>query len=661
MSDGSAPTRPDNISWDIVPRDVDSDDLGSTDLLIASQVCDLVDWLVENDRYRILDARVLEDLYSGRWVTADDLSFGVSAYAEAGGDPVKLNFARNAVDFVYTKVASVVPSVEVTARGGGYAQERRADLLDRYVDRIVDSSKLDDLARSAALHALRTGAAVIKTHGVSGVPNAELVPAEWVFVDREEARNGDPRSIYERRPVPKRYLLDRFCPEWRDRDDDREPSDLEHAIRNAPAAQDPLNVGLASGVTSAVELVDVYEGWALPDDRPDSPPGRHVIAVRGGALLVEDWTFPRFPHAIFGVDPPAAGRGGLLHSQGLLCQVDEAQAEIDFLLAQVSEQIRLARLKVFVPSDDTVLSEDLLASSAQGQIVPYDRNAGPPTFSTPPTVSREAIEHIQWLVKELYEVAGMSEQAASSQRPAGVNSGRAIEFFHDYQTKRFYDLVARFGTFYASCVDRLLDRAEELHAPVDDGDGSDGDGTGEEPTGDDGLSWSQVRMDRRDFVISLEQVSSVPRTYAGRMQRIEQMIAQGMIPPGYWADYIRDPNAWRAEHRAASQSEHLDWLMSELEDEARPVPELSDKLDMALATEVLTGEVLTLIRKGADREIIDRVEDFLDLVVQAQKRLQGQAAAEQAAMQPPTGASPGAPQSAPLAPQQQGGLAPKAQ
>jgi hypothetical protein len=609
----------------------------------ARAVVGMVEWLVERDRYRILDCRTLEDLYGGRWVTSQDLMPGVSAYTEAGGDPVKLNFAKNAVDFVQAKLTKEVPAVVATAHGGGYSQERRADLLSRFIEDVWGRTSGDDVVKSAVLHALRTGTAIVKTHASSGRPDIEIVPAEWCFVDQTEARSGETRMFYERRPVARRYLLERFV----DDPGSDEPSDAETAILGASAATDPLSVGLAAGSQTVTDLVHVYEAWSLPEDLPDAEPGRHVICVDGAVLLDEEWRFPRLPHALFRFDVAPVGRG--FWAQGLLQQVDEAQAEIDYLLAQVSEQIRMARLKVFVAAQDQVLKEDHLADSAQGTIVRFDRNTGEPHFVTPPSVSREALEHIQWLVKELYEAAGMSEQGASSQRPAGVNSGRAILYFHDFQTQRFIDRVAAVGRFVVDIIERLLDRAEELHAPVDDGDGADGDGTGTPRTGDDELTWSRVRMEREDFVLGLEQISPVPRTYAGRMQRIEQLIAQGEVPPGYWAQYLSDPDAWRAEHRAAAQAEHIDWLLSELEheDEDRPMPPLSDKLDMELAKEVLTGEVLTLIRKKADDRLIDRVEEFFDMIVQRQKELA-----------PPQGPAqgPGIPSAPPQLPN--GGLAP---
>lgn len=632
MSSTTDDGRPLGASWDRIRRagpDPDDDPDDTVDPInpeLAHSVTTLIDWLVERDRWRILDGRTFEDLYGGRWVDGEDLLPGVSAYCQAGGDPVKLNFARNAVDFVQTKVCAETPTVVATERAGGYAAERRASLLTQYIDRLTESCGLVSLLPEASLTALRSGTAVLKTHGSTGRPGVELVPAEWVHVDAVEARCGDPRSIYERRPVSRRSLLDRWVGVSSERGDepDREVSDTEAAIVAATSARDPLDVTLSvsmAGETTS-DLVDVYECWALPDDVPGADPGRHVICVDGAVLLDEDWTFPRFPHAFFMVDPPPRGRG--FWAQGLLAQLDECQAEIDFLLAQVSEQIRLARLKVFVQVGSDV-NEDHLSNSDQGGIVKYDGVI--PHFQTPPSVSEEALEHIQWLVKELYETAGMSESGASSQRPAGVNSGRAILYFHDFQTRRFVELVRRYGDLVVSVVDRLLDRAEELHVRVDDGDdevrdGSRGRTGGSRRRGeDDSLSWSKVRMDREDFTISLEQVSATPRTYAGREQRIEQLISQGQAPEGYFERYLSDPNAWLAEHRASAQALHLEWLMSRLVDVDLPVPPLSDKLDLAMALTVLTGEVLDLIRKGADEAIVARVEDFYDRIVQRQREL----------------------------------------
>jgi hypothetical protein len=93
-------------------------------------------------------------------VDVDSLLPGVNAYGIVGGDPVKLNFARNAVDFVHTKVCAETPSGVATEKGGGYQTERWAQLLTEYIDRLTDGCRLEDLLPEAALTVLRTGTAV---------------------------------------------------------------------------------------------------------------------------------------------------------------------------------------------------------------------------------------------------------------------------------------------------------------------------------------------------------------------------------------------------------------------------------------------------------------------------------------------------------------------
>ena len=614
-------------AWDTLERDED-DPLDPT---LASTVCDLVDWLAlrPDELTRIVDGRVFEDLYGGRWVDGDDLAPGVRAYAAVGGDPVKLNFARNAVDFVQTKIAGETPAVVVSSRGGGYSAERRAKRLSEYVDSLIDSAGLMSVMPKAALSALIRGSSVIKTvidrTGNSPRPSIELVPAEQIHVDPIEAKDGKPRALYERRPIARASLLDLWVYDRSDEMSEENRDALEDLINGLPEATDPLGMGFQDTSESMSDEVDVYEAWTLGTVRR---PGRHVVCVRGGVLLDEPWALPRFPHVIFGYDLPPVGRG--LWAQGLLAQVDEAQAEIDFLLAQVSEQVRLARLKVFLPQNSGV-SEDQLADSAQGTIIEYNGNREP-SFVMPPTVSREAISHIQWLVQELYQTIGMSESGASSQRPAGVNSGRAILFFHDFQTKRFVDVVRRYGEAVTDVVERLLDRAEEVDATVGPDPEFDDD-TSENGSIEERLSWSDVRMDRESFNLRIETISAVPRTYAGRIQRIEQLIAQGQMPEGYWTEYLSDPQVWRAESRAAAQAEYLEWLISQLTDVDADEPELLDKMDFGMAIEVLGDEVLSLTRRGAPQEVIDRVEDFYDSIVARRDELTRIAAERQGQLQ----------------------------
>ena len=572
-------------SWD----KIDAEDKQS----VAKELISFVDWIADKDTYRILDCRVLEDLYNGKWVTSDDMMPGIAAFTDMFGSPVKLNFAKNAVDFVHTKICAETPSVVVTSKRGGYQSKRKAESLTKYIQSVVEHANVEELGPKAVLCALRTGTVIVKTFSINGHPNAEIVPAENVFVDHQEARSGNTRSIYERRAYPRAQLLMQY----------QDDEDICDALENAPAAHDPLVIGASSNDGLSADLIDLYEAWTLPSI-DDSSPGRHVICVQDYTIIDEEWTCQRFPYAVFRIVEKAPGRGWW--GNGLLEQLDESQAEIEFLLEQVSEQIRLARLKIFVKDREIEKNIEYLRSSEQGSIVPYSDT--PPIASTMPTVSREALEHINWLLSKLYETAGMSEQAASSQRPAGINSGRAILFFHDFQTKRFVDLVKRYNQFIIDIAERLIDRALESKDELLDDE-------------DDTLNVSEIEFDRKEFKFAIETISSIPLSYSGRMQRIEQLISQGQIPEGYWTQYLADPDAWRAEHRASTQANFIDWMISELHNVENDMPVVPDQLDFELAIEVLGGEVLDLIRQGADQNIIDRFEDQIDAIVNRQKEI----------------------------------------
>lgn len=577
---------------------------------VATALTALIDHLADLDAERILDGRVLEDLYRGFWVSSEDLSPGVLAYGAMGGDPVKLNFARNATDFVHNKLTTETPAVTAGSTDGTFSSDRKAQDLSRKLEELWSDTGADRLLKSAVLSGLRTGTAIVKAIPASheeGRPFLEAVPTEWVFVDPAEARCGQPRSIYERRPVPRRYVHEAFTG-----DDD----EMRTAVDSAGPPTDPLfNDSNPAPGSPGSDLIDVYEAWTLPSDDGERP-GRHVVCVRGAVLIDEEWTLSRFPHSFLRISEPAPGRG--FWGQGLLEQLDEPQAEIDYLLGQVSEQIRLSRLRFMVQASESV-SDDVVASMFNGDIIRYEN--APPQALTPPTMNKEAFDHIQWLVSQLYQQVGMSEQAASSQRPAGINSGRAILFFHDFQTRRYADLVDRYGCFAVDVAKRLLDAAD-VERP---------EGTG----------------------VRLEEVSPVPSTYAGRTQRIEQLIAQGQVPEGYWTQYLSNPDAYRAEHRASSQADYLEWIMDQLLDTDVELPQVNDHLDFDLALEVLNGEILTLNRKKADPGVIDRFEDFFDSVtarqaeVRSQQQMQAgpvpQAPAAQAPELPMGGLLPSAP------------------
>ena len=549
---------------------------------------------------RLIRYRVWDDLYDGQSplsISSDEYS----SVAQALGETT-FNYSARAVDFVHAKITAQVPTVRASGRGADHEQYLRARSLSRFIVGASDAVKLPNAISRAVHCCLRVGAAAIGVDLSHGTPSVEVIHPRELFVDPNDARHGSPRVLYRVRPTDRRSLLDMFP----DRIDDIVSAGSDTSWGVAPTSDDWHTYD------DSTDRCDRYEAWVLPSS-PDAEDGMHVICLDSGApLLVEPWTFERFPIAIIRAWESTVATGFWGH--GLLERLDSAQYQIDELVSHVALSMRHANLKVFVNEDSDIIEDGVLDDPTVGTIVKMTGN-GVPTFLTPSVLGpgREVMSVIAEWRASLYQIAGIDESAVGSQRPAGVDSAIAMRTYHDFQSQVYVDVMKRIGQLAVDVIERLIDGASVAF----------GSGTGSinwsvryaRGGSSDEVSWADVDMDRDAFVIELEEVSPVPDTFAGRLQEVEEDAAAGRIPAEYLTRLREDPDRWWMERcNAREDVDYVDWLVERLTDPNVEPPPLMDEMDMNMAIDRIRREVLSCVRSNRPSEVIDRLQDYASQV-----------------------------------------------
>ena len=560
--------------------------------------------LRSRDEPRRICYRVYDDLYDGRSLYSVENVEAMTAIGRAAGLQARtLNFARTAADFVHSKVTSETPTVRAAGHGADWDQHLKARRLSKFVAGVHDSLDLDTQLPVSCLTALRTGTGVTVVDRRRGRPTIAVVSPREFFVDADDGRHGDPRCLYRIHPVDRRTVADEY-------------PDLADRIMAVGATSD-TTIGLYdpwyAGYVS-VDAIDRYEGWYLPghDDDGNAIPGRHVVAIEGTLLLDEDWDCPRFPVAFLRMGDHRPG--STFWGQGLMERLDGIQCEIDDAVAHIGRGIRENNLKIFI-DDTSDISPDVIADPTVGTIIKMAPGGRPPEFQVPQGASAQEIQWLKELVNWLYQMAGMDEGAASSQRPAGINSGRAILYFHDFQSQRYVDLSKRYGRHVVDVIERVLDACRMLSEDEPSWTVRYAKGSVVRD-----IDFRDVDMDADAYVLELEEISPVPDTFAGRVQQIEQDAAEGRIPPEYLARLREDPDTWWIARRSSrADVDYIEWLVDELLDPDRPVPPISDEVDQALLIDALRTEVLNATVAGAGAETVARLQGYAARVVAAQQ------------------------------------------
>lgn len=558
---------------------------------------------------RRLQYRTYDDLYDGRtlFATENTLALG-TIEASTGLSGRTLNFARNAIDFVHSKCTAEVPTVRAAGHGANAGQRLKARRLSQFIAGAHDDLDLDGRVPASFLTALRTGTGCTKVSIRDGRPTIEVTSPREFYVDSDDARFGDPRVLYQIKPIDRRALAVEF-------------PDGADAIMSAARSED-TTLGIYDpwyGNSQPIDAVDRYEAWVRP---VSNEPGRHIVATNNEVLLDEEWTDDRFPVAFLRLGDPRPGGG--FWGMGLMQRLDAAQWEIDELVAHIGRSIRENNLKIFV-DDASDISPEVIADPTVGTII--KTAGGVPEFVTPNAVSPQEIQWLTQLVGWLYQMAGMDEASAGSSQASKLSSGRAILFQHDMQTQRYVDYTKRIGQHVADVIERVLDAARRLSE-------DDPSWTVRYSKGSivRQIDWAKVDMDRDMYVIELEEVSPVPDTFAGRMQQAEQDAAEGRVSQEWFAQLRQDPDLWRSRFQSArADADYVDAVIDDLLDPDLPMPRLLDEAPRQLMIDALRTEILTAVVQGEDPRAVERLQRFASMVAEdvqqdAQQQQQSQPA-----------------------------------
>lgn len=598
---------------------------------LTSCLYSVVRGLRDSDSLRRSLYRVWEGLYAGDGLRGlGDLAVG--ALNVALGDS-QFNYAARALDYVHAKLTAETPVAKADGFGADHDQYLRAQSLSRFIRGASDMLDLETQLPRAMHTALRVGTGAVFSDFRDGRPVLELVHPRELLVDPDDARHGDPRVLYRVRPTDRRAVLSRY-------------PDSYDAIMAAGPTDSLGDDAWGSSNGASTDSIDLISAWVLPSA---GEPGLHVECVSTGRpLFVEEWTLDRFPVSILRAWVPAEGGDHLWDcgywGHGLMERLDSPQFTIDELVTHVNESIRHSKLRVFVYDDSEVTEADI-TDPAIGTVVRVVGGTRPPDFSNPPVIGPEVMGVIAEWRSSLYQLAGMDESVASSQRPAGVDSGIAMRTYHDFQSQTYVDHMKRYGSLVVDVIERLID-VVSMRAKADPEVARDWKvrySHGAAPA--DVIRWEDVDMDRDSFVIGLEQASPVADSRAGRMQEIEEDAAAGRIPQEYLTRLREDPDRWWEERcNAREDVDFIDHTVWVLLDPNREMPVLMDEMNATMAIDRLRREVLSAVRMGRPQAVIDRLQAFMGQIVDSVQAQQQAAAAMQQAQGPsPQQQTPGAP------------------
>ena len=469
---------------------------------LAMELCGTAAYLKTSQTYRMRQLAVDVRLYCG-----------LSVYSYAGSNVSKMNqtktlpddrptfnLIQSCTDTLVSRLSQSRPAPIFLTDDSDYKTRHLAQEMNKFILGEFYQTKAYEKSVKMLRDCIVMGTGVLKVYETDeGKVGVDRVLATDLFVDPNDAINGEPQQLYQLKLVDREKLISRY-PKYK------------KMLTDAPNAY-PDN-SPDTGKTTADQIM-IVEGWKLPS-APEAKDGRHTIACVSGILLDEVWEKEKFPFVFMNYSEPFLGFFG----QGLATQLFGTQITLNRILWTIAKCLMLTTPKILVESSSKVNN-----ASLSNELYPIIKYTGiKPEFVVHNANAADLYQERDKLIQYGYQQCGVSAMAASSMKPEGLDSGEAIRSYDQISTDRFAELSRKYDNVFIDLAYMITDKAIEIAKR----DGKyqtvypNKDGTKE-------INLPKMTFLKDPFVIQCFNESSLPRDPAGRAAKITEMVQSGMI------------------------------------------------------------------------------------------------------------------------------------
>ena len=507
----------------------------------------------EQDSY-YNDLATYMGLYNGRPLHSR-YAHGSIQYAMMRQPRLTFNIIHSLCQAATSKIAKHKPAISFLTEGGNYSQKRKSKLFGKLIQGQFYSMKMYPVAQKVFLDACITGTGVIKYYTEFGKIKSERVPAHEITIDPIEAATGNmPRQLFQTKKVSRHVLAEMF-PE---KNDDILSSKTK--LDNNYAEEERFS-----------DMIDCYEAWHLPSG-PDAEDGRHIICIDDVTLFDDIWEKDHFPFTfIRWTENPTSFWGN-----GLAKEVKGIQVEINKLLARIQEQMHLATPKVFI-EDTSKIVQSHLNNRVFGAI---KYRGTPPTFFVPRAVGNDMFAHLDRLVERAYEMTGISQLAAQSKKPVGLESGRALREFSDIESERFMVVGQAYEQLFMDASEQIINLIRDAHIEDDPYTIASFD----RKSGLEKIKWSDIDLEDDEYVIQIKPIGSLPQTPSAKLSSVAEMHMNGFFTTEEAHQLLDFPDLERANKMKTAFIDIIDKIIENImENNQYTAPESYMNLELGIA------------------------------------------------------------------------------
>lgn len=515
------------------------------------------------------DTSVVGYYSNSQYDTEEDTSSGIQE-----------NIIKSCIDTLVSKIASQKVRPYFNTVNGTFKEMRIVKQAQQFFDQLYDDQNVNKTVTKAFKDACIFDTGIIyidkDTHSIQRV-----LPWQVAIDNREASYNGLTRLVWKKENFP---------------------------VTNIPFTDNKLK----RWVVNTQQQVTFYEYWNLNE-------GKKVYYIPEMDFYKEEkYEENLLPFIFINYDDPIKGNS----SVSVVDLLFGIQDEIDSLIVKIKDASQLSSpLKYLVPESSSVKVNKL--TNRVGEVITY---SALPNQTTPPVVAvTEPFMDPQWislldkLKQDAYELCGISQLSATSQKPQGLNSGVALSTMEDIESDRF---EVQLNTIIHSYVDiakmciALFNRDENILP---------------DNRLRKGFTWGDIVDAQNQLIIQFSAAENLSKDPQTRAQQVMMLVQLGVIPQNRIASLMEIPDTVQGYSIANNSIEAVMNVIDEcIENNNFEVPDF-------IPTDMLMQEILNTClslssanNDGRNQDDIDKLMKLYQLC--AMKNNEAQTSAEMTAV-----------------------------
>lgn len=589
---------------------------------LALQIAGTVKFIADHQQGRLEQLVASTRLYG----TSASVSMLGSAFTRqqsttsGANQRISFNLCQSVVDTLQAKMAKNKVTPTFVTNGGVWGMQKKSRDLTKFIEGCFYQNDSHRKGCYVFRDAAIWGTGILHVYRDGDSICTEKVYPHEIFVDTIEALSTTPQQLHRVKIVDRDILLAMFQEE--DEEEQRE------AIRAAmPASYDDIGAS-----ATAADLVKVTESWHLQSSE-EAADGLHVLCIDDKVLCKDEWAKDYFPFVFMNYSKNPFGFWG----KGACERLQSLQNEVNrLMILDQRSRWMMSSFKILVENGSKVVAQHL--NNDVGTIIYY--TGTPPQYVTPPAIDPSNEMKVDSLIAKAYQQEGVSQLSASSMKPMGLDSGKALRAYNDIEEDRQLFMGQEMETYYLEEARQMIEVAKEIYAEK-------GHYEVTFPSGRfmESIDWKDIKLKEDEYVLKAFPVSSLSDDIAGRLQEVQELAQAGMISPRTARKLMRTPDLEMSDNLANAAEDYLCKMIEQIIDDEKFIAPTQYN-DLTLAKQLLLEYYNYAAFQNAPQKVLSLLEQFNDQV----DDIVQQAQQPQMAPSPTPGATPVPPPAVPSAP-----------